>query len=350
MVTPLTALPTYRPAQLVSIVVSNYNYGRFLDACLQSAAGQTTPCEVVVVDDGSTDESQSILDRWDGQVKVIRQANQGQIAAYHTGFEHSSGDLVIFLDSDDVLDREAAATILATLRPHAAKAHFRLRLIDADGRPTGASIPTRMADGDQRRSLLQKGLLHASAPGSGNVYRREVLQRLFPLPTDPNDKHGADFFCCYGSAAIGPVQAIEETLGGYRVHQRAQATTDSGNAPLLFGNAERSSTIEARLAGRELRLRQWLAAHGMPVTSARLLDFSFCKVSFARAATAEGSLWQRWRAARAQWPDFLRTLFGRDEVSMAFKLALTGWAFAVVLLPRPLALRAAVRVCNPAQR
>ena len=74
----------------VSIVVNNYNYGRFLDCSLRSAVEQTNPCEVVVVDDGSTDESAEVLHRWQEKVKVIRQPNSGQIAAYEAGFRAST--------------------------------------------------------------------------------------------------------------------------------------------------------------------------------------------------------------------------------------------------------------------
>src|SRR5215217_1250210 len=94
--------PTHEP--FVSVVVNNYNYGRFLGEAIDSALAQTYPrTEVVVVDDGSTDDSCSVIAGYDGRVVPVLKENGGQASAFNAGFAASRGDIVIFLDADDYL-------------------------------------------------------------------------------------------------------------------------------------------------------------------------------------------------------------------------------------------------------
>ncbi len=93
---------------LVSIIVVNYNYGRFLSAAVESICNQSYPnIELIIVDDASTDESSNVLDLLTdlySDAKIVRrQENGGQSAASRSGFERSSGDYIIFVDADDML-------------------------------------------------------------------------------------------------------------------------------------------------------------------------------------------------------------------------------------------------------
>jgi len=86
----------------VSIVIPNYNYGRFIGEAIDSALAQTHPLvEVIVVDDGSTDDSRAVIERYGERVTAIFQANAGQNAACAAGFARAHFDLVVFVDSDD---------------------------------------------------------------------------------------------------------------------------------------------------------------------------------------------------------------------------------------------------------
>src|SRR5688572_29854944 len=93
---------TFQP--LVSVIVNNYNYGRFLAQAIDSALSQDYPrLEVIVVDDGSTDDSREIIARYGSKISPVLKANGGQASAFNAGFNASRGDVVIFLDSDDQL-------------------------------------------------------------------------------------------------------------------------------------------------------------------------------------------------------------------------------------------------------
>ena len=93
---------------LVSVVIPCFNQARFLGAAIASALAQThTPVEVVVVDDGSTDDTAAVTARFPG-VRYVRQENAGLSAARNTGLGKSRGAYLAFLDADDVLLPRAA--------------------------------------------------------------------------------------------------------------------------------------------------------------------------------------------------------------------------------------------------
>lgn len=87
----------------VSVIIPTFNYGRFVGDAVSSALAQTCPPhEIIVVDDGSTDGTAEALRSFDGRIRVIRQENQGVAVARNTGVAHASGDLLAFLDADDI--------------------------------------------------------------------------------------------------------------------------------------------------------------------------------------------------------------------------------------------------------
>jgi len=87
----------------ITISISSYNQQSFLCDAIESALTQTIPCEIVVVDDGSTDNSLKIAQRYEPKIKVISQVNKGLSSARNTGIMNASGDYILFLDSDDIL-------------------------------------------------------------------------------------------------------------------------------------------------------------------------------------------------------------------------------------------------------
>src|SRR4051812_32070906 len=92
--------PQERPT--VTVVIPTYNQARYLPSAIETALAQSEPpVEVVVVDDGSTDDTAAVLEGFAGQVTAIRTANAGVAAARNTGAREAKGDLLAFLDSDD---------------------------------------------------------------------------------------------------------------------------------------------------------------------------------------------------------------------------------------------------------
>ncbi len=105
--------------RLVSVVIPTYNYAHFVTGAVESALAQTyTDREVIVVDDGSTDDTRDRLAPFDGRIRYIHQENRGLSAARNTGIQAARGALVAFLDSDDLWHPEKLAVQARYLEEH----------------------------------------------------------------------------------------------------------------------------------------------------------------------------------------------------------------------------------------
>lgn len=102
----------------LSIIVPIYNVEKYLDECIESALQIKADLEIILVDDGSTDNSGSLCDKWaetEPRIKVIHQKNGGLSAARNAGIQNSRGEFIMFLDSDDLLDPVETERMLAEL-------------------------------------------------------------------------------------------------------------------------------------------------------------------------------------------------------------------------------------------
>jgi glycosyltransferase involved in cell wall biosynthesis len=100
----------------VSLIIPTYNYARCLHEAIESALAQTHPrVEIIVVDDGSTDDTPTVLAKYHGRITGLRQTNRGLAAARNTGLRVAGGDYVAFLDADDVMASNKLAEQAAVL-------------------------------------------------------------------------------------------------------------------------------------------------------------------------------------------------------------------------------------------
>lgn len=171
----------------VSIIIPCYNQAMFLGEAIESALRQKVPpTELIVVDDGSSDRTPEVAQAYP-EVIYLRQDNQGLCAAREAGFEASSGEFLIFLDSDDRLPPDAVETGLEALQkaPEAAFAYGRLRRISLHGTVIGER-------GEPPRTNYYQDLLENNyIPTPGMVlFRRSCLERYglfnaeFPATAD----------------------------------------------------------------------------------------------------------------------------------------------------------------------
>ncbi len=322
----------------ISIVIDNYNYANFVGKAIESSLAQTHPdVEVIVVDDGSTDGSVEVINRFADRVKVIVKPNGGQGSAYNEGYAQATGDAVVFLDADDWLYPQAAASIAAAWRSGVSKVQFPLLMVDAEGRSLGRQVPHHMHDA-QALDLVREFGTYGSPPGSGNAYGADFLRQV--LPMDPKLwLRAADSVPILLAPAYGEVLTLSAPLGAYRLHRSAaEGSLLMNNAPTgLWSEYERADSTkrfvekslsrlnkkpripqlmapwEARLAAICLRFGGTPAAGVLtrPVSAGRLTGFALQSV---------------WR-----WP----------EIGLGMKLAVSVWMMGVLVLPRPLALRLA---------
>jgi glycosyltransferase involved in cell wall biosynthesis len=205
---------------LVSIIITSYNYGRFLKDTINSALNQTYKnTEVIVVDDGSTDNSREIIASYGKLVTPVFKDNGGQASAFNAGFSVSKGDIIVFLDSDDVLCPNAVEEVVKLWQPDISKVHYRLQCIDAQGNllntycpPTGTSLPS----GDLKAKFMKQGVYN-TPPTSGNAFGRRFLRRVMPIPEDEWHLYTDAYLHLY-APIYGEIAAVQEPLGYYRVH------------------------------------------------------------------------------------------------------------------------------------
>lgn len=208
--------------QTVSIIITNYNYEEFVGAAIASALSQTVPAhEIIVVDDGSTDGSRDVLERFrsESRVHVIFQKNEGQGSAINRGVKASHGEMVILLDADDLLKPAAVATLLANWQPDASQWQFPLELCETDATPIGVHPLSQTAEsGNVFWKLVVAGYYHYM-PTSGHAFSRRALDKVLPIPSE-EWRICADTYLVSTTIAFGPIRSIEEPLAIYRVHGR----------------------------------------------------------------------------------------------------------------------------------
>ncbi|MCC5651558.1 glycosyltransferase [Nostoc sp. XA013] len=206
---------------LASIIITNYNYERFLSEAIESALSQSyQPTEVIVVDDGSTDNSRQIIANYRERIILLLKENGGQGSAFNAGFEISQGEIICFLDADDILLPGAIERAVELLHdPNVVQVHWPLSAIDAYGKPLGKLIPDQpLPEGDLRDARLKKGIEgYVFSPTSGNAWSRRYLKQILPLSAD-QFCFSADSYLTFLAPFFGTIKRIVQYQALYRIH------------------------------------------------------------------------------------------------------------------------------------
>ena len=205
----------------VSIIVNNYNYGRFLKEAIDSALNQSYPnVEVIVVDDGSTDHSRGIIASYGDRIVPVLKENGGQGSAFNAGFAVSRGEVVFFLDSDDMLlPTTVKRAVTLFQNPDVVKVHWFLLEIDENGEKTGDLVPRgSLSEGDLREIVVREGPASQEyPPTTGNAWARRFLERVLPVP-EAGFKIAADLYLLELAPLFGRIRTILDPQGLYRMH------------------------------------------------------------------------------------------------------------------------------------
>lgn len=204
---------------LISIVINNYNYEKYVGRAIDSALAQTWPhVEVIVVDDGSTDRSREVIAAYGNKITAVFKPNGGQGSCYNAGLAESKGRVICFLDSDDILDSDACSLAAKIDWDEVSKAQGRLQMIDQNGVPFGALIPFNKFEELNVYSVALRFYAYSSPPGSGNFYNRHFLDLVMPMDAH-RWKISADAYLIFRAPFHGRVANIDEKpIGQYRVH------------------------------------------------------------------------------------------------------------------------------------
>lgn len=216
------ALTRLAPRPLVSVLIANYNYARFLPAALDSLLAQTYDhWEAVVCDDGSTDGSADVVRRYaerDARIGLVEKANGGQNSAVNECYRHLTGDVICLLDSDDLFDPQKIERVVNALQasPHAGVVNHFCRVMDGDAKTLPITLNHRLDDGWLGDSAFDRGGCVYVPTTSCMSFRREVLELLMPMPA--RQTRDADGYLGMAAQFLSPFIRIAEPLAGYRVH------------------------------------------------------------------------------------------------------------------------------------
>jgi glycosyltransferase involved in cell wall biosynthesis len=237
---------------LVSIIINNYNYEHFLEKVIDSAVEQTYKnIEVVIVDDGSTDSSPQIIAEYGTQIVPVFKKNGGQSSSLNSGFQASSGEILCFLDADDVFCKNKVEKVVDLLnglewQNHHILLNNFLDPIDKQGNVIKIDLVNEIlsAPGEWQflKELAGKSLFfeneinllstpekvyqfaakyrfipYLGVQTSGITITRSLAEKVFPLPQE-SIRISADVFLVKAASLNGKIYSTNYPLTKYRIH------------------------------------------------------------------------------------------------------------------------------------
>lgn len=207
---------------LVSVIIATHNRANFVGKAIDSVLKQTAPdIEIIVVDDGSADSTPRVLAQFGNHISIIRQPNQGRSAARNAGVSNASGDIIAFLDSDDIWlpNKLAEQYSVFAGRPEVGLVQTLSDVIDENG--------TRLHEETQLRRKLYRRALKRGYTYEGMseecimflstvAVRRECWDRVGPMDTNIPAFEDWDWYL--RAALETEIATIPETLVHFRQH------------------------------------------------------------------------------------------------------------------------------------
>ena len=332
---------------LVSIIINNYNYARFLSTAIRSALQQDySNIEVIVVDDGSTDGSREVVEAFGSQVRTIFKSNGGQGSAVNSGFAISKGDLIIFLDADDALKPNAASVVVESWSDQFSKLHYPLEVIDERGTALNKVFPPQpLESGDVLPLLLQNGD-YCTPPTSGNVFPRWFLSRVMPMP-EAEWTDCADCYLVQTAPFYGRIGKVSSALGMYRLHG-SSLTAEIAKGRLRLENLQKRLRSDLR---KQRLLDRFAEAHGYRMRRFAVLNsYHHLKIRFISLKMRRlEHPFQADRLLQIAW-DLLQCVWRRSKLRLRTRVAYTFWVFLVATLPATFCERLIVPACTPYSR
>jgi glycosyltransferase involved in cell wall biosynthesis len=198
-----------------SVLINNFNYARYLGQAIDSALTQDFPdFEIVVVDDGSTDNSREVIASYGDRIVPVLKSNGGQASSFNAGFAASSGDIVFLLDADDAFLPGKLARVAAIYAAQGVDWCFD-RVTTAEGSAPPAEL--RTTPFDKRDRLRQGKFPSLPVPTSGLSFRRDALAKILPMPV-ASDVVLSDNYLKFAAAYLGRGVVVDTPLTFQRLH------------------------------------------------------------------------------------------------------------------------------------
>lgn len=300
----------------LGVIILNYNYAQFVSEAIESVLNQIEPFdEVIIVDDGSTDESRSVIGRYADQALIIEKPNGGQLTATLAGLARSRADYVYVLDADDFVEPDFAREFRRRLGNSPVKVQCQLRGVDGRGQPLMSLFPTYPPhyDAARMREDNQSIGFYICPPTAGNVYRRDYLDRIDLGRLGPHEP--LDGPPALAAPYFGEVVTVERPLACYRVHGSNDSRWDRPDAKLLRGEIEWFERRWKDVAAMLDRVEPPFGDQAPLYVRERRLMLAALGQDGGLARHAAG---------------FVRRLWG-THISLRHRLLLTGWAVSLLV-------------------
>lgn len=269
----------------VTIVVPNFNYGKYLGEALASIAGQTYQnWEAIVVDNFSTDNTDEVFKKFDSdsRFKMLKFSNNGSIAASrNVGIKAGSGDLIGFLDSDDVWSPKKLELSVDAHKLGAAVTYHNLKIIDENS----LKVPFgRLRSWVLREPILSDLLLRGNAIlNSSAIVTRQAISKVGFLDEDPGMAGAEDYNLWLKLAKAGfRFERISSTQGSYRSHSESQSQKDM-SIPLQISVREfldEATVIEKRRVQGTIA---YVRGRSLYLTKDRNASYKYLLIALAKA-------------------------------------------------------------------
>ena len=241
----------------ITVLITAYNYGRFVEESVDSVLAQGYPAgklEVLVVDDGSTDDTAERVKKYGSRIQYLYQANGGQASALNLGFAKAKGEIIVLLDADDYFLPGKLARVAKAFEEDPGLGMFYHPFLEFDmetgeQRVSNSAVNLGLAVDDPEKFLPYAG------PGTCVSFRRKFLEPLLPVPE--SIRMLADGYLGALIVFLAPILAVPECLAAYRFHGKNSFHSEESEMPIEMR--------KSRLAMWRIvvpLMFQWLADNG----------------------------------------------------------------------------------------
>ncbi len=201
----------------VSVIIPNYNYARYVGQAIESVLNQTySNIEVIVVNNGSTDDSLEVLKEFGDRICLINQENLGQSGARKSGLAKAKGEFIAFLDADDTWEPQKIEKQLLLFRPMTQLVYCGIRHFN-ESHTNEFSINLPRFSGPCASAFIdQPGVSIVLSGESTAIFTRELLEKVGGFDPDLNSAAGWDFF--RRCSKFTEFDFVPDALTNYRIH------------------------------------------------------------------------------------------------------------------------------------